>query len=719
VEKGTRLRVAETSSRLVGHGIAAIDPKVMAELGLSAGDVVELTGKGKSHAVLWTGYPEDYGRGLIRIDGYTRNNIGVGIDDTVGIAPSPAKEAQEIVLAPTEQLAIEGLEEYLPEVLENHVMTKGDSLPLNIMGKKIDFLVEGTTPPGAAIVTLKTRFRMGSTHKPLNTGVPRISYEDIGGLTKEVQKIREMIELPLRHPEIFERVGIEAPKGVLLYGPPGTGKTLLARAVANETNANFYSIGGPEIMSKFYGESEEKLRGIFKEAQENAPSIIFIDEIDSIAPKREEVSGELEKRIVSQLLSLMDGLESRGKIVVIGATNRPDALDPALRRPGRFDREIEIGIPDEKSRLEILQIQTRGMPLEPDVKLEEMARVTHGFVGADLYALAKEAAILAVRRVLPEINMEQTKIPAKTLNKIKVKMQDFQEAVRDVQPSAMREVLVQVPNVKWDDIGGLTNVKEELTEAVEWPLKYGKLFQKGDVTPPKGILLYGPPGTGKTLISKAVANESEANFISIKGPELISKWVGESEKGVREVFRKARAAAPCVVFFDELDAIAPRRSSGESDGQVTERMVSQLLTEMDGLEELKGVVVLGATNRPDIIDEALLRPGRFDRLLHISPPDKDGRIAILKIHTKKKPLAKDVDIAKLAELTEGYTGAELAAITNAASITAIRQYLKLHGKEAEADSGDFTITMRDFEDAIKDSKAQAALESGRDQQGIG
>jgi transitional endoplasmic reticulum ATPase len=709
MEKAQRLRVAETTSRLVGRGIAAIDPRVMEEVGLSAGDVIEITGKGKkSHAVLWTGYPEDYGRGLIRIDGYTRNNLGIGIDDTVSIAPAQAKEAQEVVLAPTEQLSLEGLEEYLPEVLENHVMTKGDSLPLNIMGKKIDFVVEGTTPSGAAVVTLETRFRLGTTHKPLNTGVPRITYEDLGGLTKEIQKIREMIELPLRHPEIFERVGIEAPKGVLLYGPPGTGKTLLAKAVANETNANFYSIAGPEIMGKYYGESEERLRTIFKEAQENSPSIIFIDEIDSIAPKREEVSGELEKRIVSQLLTLMDGLESRGKVVVIAATNRPDALDPALRRPGRFDREIEIGIPDEKSRLEILQIHTRGMPLESDVKLEEMARVTHGFVGADLQALAKEAAILAVRRVIPEISMDETKVPAKTLNKIKVRMQDFQDALRDVQPSAMREVLVQVPNVKWEDIGGLTSIKEELTEAVEWPLKYGKLFLKGDVKPPKGILLYGPPGTGKTLIAKAVANESEANFISVKGPELISKWVGESEKGVREIFRKARAAAPCVVFFDELDAIAPRRASGESDSQVTERVVSQLLTEIDGLEELKGVVVLGATNRQDLIDEALLRPGRFDRILRVPPPDKEGRLEILKIHTKKKPLAKDVDLVKLAEMTEGSTGAELAAIANAASIAAIKGYLKVHGKEAEEAAGDFTVTMGDFEGAIKDRKREAS-----------
>ncbi len=715
MEKSPRLRVAETSSRFVGRGIAMIDQAVMDAMDLAEGDVIEIAGKGKkSHAVLWASFPEDYGRGLIRIDGYTRNNVGVGVDDTVSIAAAEAKAAEVIVLAPTEQLSIEGLEEYFPEVLEDQVMTKGDSFPLSIMGKKIDFVVESTAPPGPAFVTLETSFRLGTTHKPLNTGVPRITYEDLGGLSKEIQKIREMIELPLRHPEIFERVGVEAPKGVLLYGPPGTGKTLLAKAVANETNANFYSVAGPEIMGKFYGESEERLRQIFKEAQGNAPSIIFIDEIDSIAPKREEVSGELEKRIVSQLLTLMDGLESRGKVVVIAATNRPDAIDPALRRPGRFDREIEIGIPDEKSRMEILQIHSRGMPMEPDVKLDEIARVAHGFVGADLQALVKEAALLAVRRVLPEISLDETKVPAKTLNKIKVRMQDLQDALREVQPSAMREILVQVPNVKWEDIGGLALVKEELSEAVEWPLKYGTLFRKGDVKPPRGILLYGPPGTGKTLIAKAVANESEANFISIKGPELISKWVGESEKGVREVFRKARAAAPCVVFFDEVDAIAPRRKSGEVDSQVTERVVSQLLTEMDGLEELKGVVVLGATNRPDIIDEALLRPGRFDKILRVPPPDKEGRLEILKIHTKRKPLATDVDLTKLADSTDGYTGAELAAVANTAAVAVIRQFVKARGTDAEADAEELTLTMKDFEEAVKETKRKAAREPARD-----
>jgi transitional endoplasmic reticulum ATPase len=571
------------------------------------------------------------------------------------------------------------------------------------MGNKIDFSVESSAPSaGALIIDRNTKFKIGAVHRPLNTGVPRVTYEDIGGLTKEVQKIREMIELPLRHPEIFERVGIEAPKGVLLYGPPGTGKTLLAKAVANETNANFYSIGGPEIMSKYYGESEENLRQVFKQAQENAPSIVFIDEIDS-APKREEVTGEVERRVVSQLLSLMDGLEARGKVVVIAATNRPDSIDPALRRPGRFDREIEIGVPDESSRLQILQIHTRGMPIEPDVNLERLARVTHGFVGADLQALAKEAAIRAVRRILPEINLEQQRIPAKTLNKIRITMADFEDALKDVQPSAMREVLVQVPDVKWEDIGGLTGVKEELAEAVEWPLKYSNLFRKGDVQPPRGILLYGPPGTGKTLIAKAVANESEANFISVKGPELLSKWVGESEKGVREVFRKARQAAPCVIFFDEIDAVAPRRGGGEADSQVTERVVSQLLTEMDGLEELNGVVVLGATNRVDIIDEALLRPGRFDRVLEVTPPTKEGRLEILKIHTRKKPLADDVSLEKLAEMTDGLTGAELAAIANTAAIQAIKEQIRTAtGKEQPGAEENLKITMKNFEDGIAD-----------------
>src|ERR687883_65034 len=719
------LRVSETNSKFVGRGVALLDPKVMEELHLSTGDVIEIRGsRKKTFVLLWSSQPDDYGRGLIRIDGYTRNNIGVGIDDRVTIQKvKDVKKAEQVILSPTEELNIVGLEEHLPELLEGRVITKGDMIPLNIMGRKIGFVITSLSPSagGASLIdSNRTEFIIGSVPKATTkggAGVPRITYEDIGGLKNEVQKVREMIELPLRHPEIFERIGIEAPKGVLLYGPPGTGKTLLAKAVANETNANFYSIGGPEIMSKFYGESEERLRETFRQAQENSPSIIFIDEIDSIAPKREEVSGDVEKRVVSQLLTLMDGIEARGKLVVIGATNRPNAIDPALRRPGRFDREIEIGIPDDEGRFDILQIHTRGMPLTDDVNLESIAKVTHGFVGADLEALSKEAAMRSLRRILPEINMEQSKIPVEVLNKIKVTRQDFEEALRDVQPSAMREVLVQKPNVNWEDVGGLQEVKEELQEAIEWPLKHADLFAQADVQPPKGLLLYGPPGTGKTMIAKAVATTSEANFISVKGPELLSKWIGESEKGVREIFRKARQAAPCIVFFDELDAVAPRRGRSEGDAHVTERVISQMLTEMDGLEDLKGVVVVGATNRPDIIDEALLRPGRFDRILEVPLPDKEARKEILRIHTKRKPLDNTVNIDKLVGLTEGYTGADIAAITNAAAMSAIKEYI-VDGKKVGSNNQDlkyksegkkkeFKISMKHFEAAIQKIKKKA------------
>lgn len=704
------LKVAETNPKFVGKGMALVDPKVMEELGLSTGDVLEVSAKNKkSFVLLWSSQPDDYDKKLIRIDGYTRNNIGVGIDDAVSVQKVRVKKAEQVILAPTEELNIVGLEEHLPELLEGRVVGKGDIIPLNIMGRRIGFAVTGTSPSdSASLIDSNTEFIIGSVPKSAGKGIPRVAYEDIGGLRNEVQKVREMIELPLRHPEIFERIGIEAPKGVLLHGPPGTGKTLLAKAVANETNANFYSIGGPEIMSKFYGESEERLREVFKEAQENAPSIIFIDEIDSIAPKREEVSGDVEKRVVSQLLTLMDGISSRGKLVVIGATNRPNAIDPALRRPGRFDREIEIGIPDEKGRLDILMIHTRGMPLTEDVDLASIARVTHGFVGADLEALSKEAAMRSLRRILPEINLEQPNIPIEILSKIKVTKQDFDEALRDVQPSAMREVLVQRPNVKWQDIGGLQKVKEELAEAIEWPLKHGELFVQADVKPPKGILLHGPPGTGKTMIAKAVAATSEANFISIKGPELISKWVGESEKGVREVFRKARQAAPCVVFFDELDAIAPRRGS-EGDAHVTERVISQMLTEMDGLEDLKGVVVIGATNRPDIIDEALLRPGRFDRILEVPPPDKEARKQIFEIHMKKKPLDSDVKLDKLVELTESMTGADIAAIVNAAAMTAIKEHVSKK-------TGKLKLSMKHFEVALDKIRTGSSKGKTRDSQ---
>ncbi len=711
------LRVAEAERKDVGRGIAVVDPMIVKRMGWTTGDVLEISGKKKAYALLWPGKPEDYGKGIIRIDGYLRNSAGVGIDDKVSVRKIEAKYAESVTLAPTEPLRIIGAEEYISQILEGRVVSKNSVVSINVMGNRIDFIVTSLSPQADAVIIAENTEIILSEEPPrvLTSSVPRVTYEDIGGLKNEIQKVREMIELPLKHPELFERLGVEAPKGVLLYGPPGTGKTLLAKAVANETNANFYSISGPEIMSKYYGESEQRLRDIFKEAQEKAPSIIFIDEIDSIAPKREETTGEVEKRVVSQLLALMDGLEPRGKVVVIGATNRPNAIDPALRRPGRFDREIEIGIPDRQGRLEILQIHTRGMPLSEDVNLEKIADRTHGFVGADLEALCKEAAMRSLRRALPQIDLQQEKIPAEILNKINVTMQDFEEALRDVHPSAMREVLVEVPNVRWSDIGGLDSVKRELQEAVEWPLKYRKLFEKTATKPPKGILLYGPPGTGKTLLAKAVANESEANFISIKGPELLSKWVGESEKGVREVFRKARQAAPCIIFFDEIDSLAPVRDAVHGDSGVTERVISQLLTEMDGLEELRDVVVIAATNRPDLIDPALLRPGRFDRIIEIPMPDRNARLEIFRIHTAKKPLAEDVSLEKLADMTDGYTGADIAAVCETASMLAIREHIEKYRdeKEANARADELRITMRHFEEAMKKIKPSSARLPGK------
>ena len=702
------LRVAEANSRDVGRRVGRVDPKVASEIGLSTGDAVEISaGKKKTTVLSWPAYQEDYGRGLIRIDGYTRSKLEVGINDNVDIKKIETNEAQKITLAPTEPLRILGAEEYLAAFLDGQLVTKGDTIPLNVMGQRIDLVVISTAPGGPVIISRNTEVTVSeetaeAVAAAREGGIPSITYEDIGGLRDEVTKVREMIELPLRHPELFRRLGVEAPKGVILHGPPGTGKTLLAKAVANETNANFYTIGGPEIMSKYYGESEERLRNVFQEAQKSAPSIIFIDELDSIAPKREEVSGEVERRIVAQLLSLMDGLKARGKVVVIGATNRVNAIDPALRRPGRFDREIEIGVPDRDGRLDILQIHTRGMPLDKDVNLDRLADISHGFVGADLYALAKEAGIRALRRILPEIDLSAESIPGETLNKIIVKMQDFIDVVNEMEPSAMREVFVEVPDVKWQDIGGLEAIKQELREAVEWPLKYQGVFAYADATPPKGILLYGPPGTGKTLMAKAAANESEANFISIKGPELLSKWVGESEKGVREIFRKARQAAPCIIFFDEIDAIAPTRGGGFGDSHVTERVISQMLTELDGLEVLTNVVVIAATNRPDIIDAALLRPGRFDRLLYVPPPDYESRKQIILIHTKKKPLGNDVNVDNLAKKMDGYTGADIAAVASAAVMLGLREHISKYKEplEAEKNTKELKIHMRHFEDAM-------------------
>lgn len=708
--KGISLKVAEAEQRDIGRKIARVDPDVIERLNITSGDALELSSLGKKTTVLsWPARSNDRGKGLIRVDGYTRNRLDVGINDHIEVKKVESKDAKSITFAPTEPLRIVGAEEYLAEYLNGQLMTKGDTIPLNVMGQRVDLVVISTNPSGPVIVNDSTKITVSeesakAVQVSKEGGVPSITYEDIGGLGDAVGRVREMIELPLRHPELFKRLGVEAPKGVLLHGPPGTGKTLLAKAVANETNTSFYTIGGPEIMSKYYGESEEKLRSIFEQAEKNAPSIIFIDEIDSIAPKREEVSGEVERRIVAQLLSLMDGMSSRGKVVVIGATNRVNAIDPALRRPGRFDREIEIGVPDRNGRLEILQVHTRGMPLAKDVNLEKIADISHGFVGADLQSLSKEAGMRALRKILPEIDLSSQSIPVETLRKIIVTMQDFMDVVKEMEPSAMREVFVEVPDVKWEDIGGLSSIKQELQEAVEWPLKYQGVFAYADAMPPKGILLYGPPGTGKTLMAKAAANESEANFISIKGPELLSKWVGESEKGVREVFRKARQAAPCIIFFDEVDAIAPRRGGGlGSDSHVTERLISQLLTELDGLEILTNVVVIAATNRPDIIDPALLRPGRFDRLLYVPLPDKNSRLQIIKIHTKKKPLAEDINMDDLVGHTEGYTGADIASLASAAVMLALREHVAKYKdpKEAVSHQQELKIHMKHFEDAMK------------------
>jgi len=669
-----QLKVASATRRDAGRGIVRIDPRTMAKIGISTGDIVEIEGGKKTAAIVWPSYQEDEGLDIIRMDGVTRSNAKVGIGDTVTVRKAEAKKAEKIVLAPTQPIRFdETFEEYVKQYLVGRPMVRGDNIVIGVLGQPLQFLVVNTQPTGIVMVNPSTTISLQEKPVKQLEAVPTVTYEDIGGLGHAIQKIREMVELPLKHPEVFKRLGIEPPKGVLLYGPPGCGKTLLAKAVANETNANFKLINGPEIMSKFYGQSEERLREIFREASENAPSIIFIDEIDAIAPKREETTGEVERRIVSQLLALMDGLQSRGQVIVIAATNRPNAIDPALRRPGRFDREIEIGVPDKNGRLEILQIHTRGMPLAKDVNLEEIADITHGFVGADLAALCREAAMRTLRRFLPQIDLEKETIPTEVLQKMEVTKEDFMEALKEVQPSAMREVLIETPNVCWDDIGGLENVKQALKEAVEWPLKHPEVFKRMGITPPKGVLLTGPPGTGKTLLAKAVATESEANFISVKGPEILSKWVGESEKAIRDIFRRARTVAPAIIFFDEIDAVAPRKDMGYGDSRVTERVISQLLTEMDGLENLRGVVVIAATNRPDLLDPALLRPGRFDRILEVPVPDKNARLQIFRIHTRNMPLAEDVNLEKLAEITEGYVGADIEALCREAALTALRE----------------------------------------------
>lgn len=693
------LKVAEAlSQRDIGQGIARLDPKTMSDLGINERDLIEITGDKKTAAIALPSQT-DIGLGVIRIDGLVRKNSGATIGGEVTIKKAQVIEAKKVVLAPTENnIRVQG---DVRGLFQGKAMVQGDIIGSQIrtrptsmgMGfdsifsdlmdfspmKEIKFAVVSTKPAGIVVVGPNTEVELHESPVDVSniegvTNLVDVSYEDIGGLKDEVKKVREMIEIPLKRPELFDKLGIAPPKGVLMHGPPGTGKTLLAKAVASESDAHFIAINGPEIMSKYVGGSEENLREYFEEAEENAPSIIFIDELDAIAPKREDTQGETERRTVAQLLTLMDGLKSRGQVVVIGATNRPDSLDQALRRPGRFDREIEIGVPDSEEREEILEIHTRNMPLAEDVDLHKLASTTHGFVGADLESLCKEAAMRVVRRIIPEIKNDE-EIPEEVLKKIVVTNDDFKSALKEIQPSALREVLVQVPNVKWDDVGGLDDVKQELKEAVEWPLKHPEKFEKFGVRPPKGTLLYGVPGTGKTLLAKAVASESEANFISIKGPELLSKWVGESEQGVREVFRKAKQTAPTVIFFDEIDSIASTRSANDSDSGVTKRVVNQLLTEMDGLEELEDVAIIAATNRPDILDAGLMRPGRFDRHIKVDLPNEDARLSIFKVHTECMPLADDVSLEKLAKQTDGYVGADIEAVCREAAMLTLRNNL--------------------------------------------
>ncbi len=686
-----QLKVGDARQRDVGRGIARINQKTMQKLGISAGDVIEILGKRNTAAIAWPAYSEDQDKEIIRIDGFSRKNSGVAINEYVTVRPGKVKNATSVVLAPIDMRL--NVDQDFTNFVKNRLMERtfveGDTTLVMMLGHAIPFTVTKTRPHGIVRMTYETNLQILAEPAPETKGMPRTTYEDIGGLHEEIQRIREMVELPMRHPELFQRLGIRPPQGVLLHGPPGCGKTLLARAVANESEANFFPVNGPEIMNKFYGGSEQNVRDIFQQAQKNLPSIIFIDELDAIAPKRGEVTGEVERRVVAQLLASMDGLTGRQNVIVIGATNRPDALDPALRRPGRFDREIEIGVPDKKGRHEILQIHTRGMPLAKDVDLKKVEDMTHGYTGADLAGLCRETAMKALRRYLPEINVEEERVPPSVLEKMEIKMEDFLNAYKEITPTAMREVYIEVPTVKWTDVGGLESVKEELREAVEWPLKNPQVFKRMGIRPPKGILLFGPPGCGKTLLARAVATESEANFITIKGPEVFSKWVGESEKAIREVFRKARMASPAAIFFDEFDSLVPRRGLGYADSGVTARVISQLLTEMDGIVTLEDVVVIAATNRPDIVDPAILRPGRFDRLIYVPDPDEKARLEILQIYTKEMPLTKDVDLAQLTSMTKNYSGADIDAVCREAGLNALRT--DINAKE---------VSFADFKEAL-------------------
>ncbi len=694
MQKDLTLKVAEAFSKDVGRGLARIDPADMKLLDADVGDIIEITGKRTTVAKLMPTFSGDRGKGIIQIDGIIRGNAQVGVGDKAGIRKTSAAAAASITISSTRSSRRDI--RYMGRLLEGLPVVKGDAVRISFFGTRYqEYTIVDTRPEGAVLVHPKTSIQLGKAEDVAKPGM-KISYEDVGGLGKELKKIREMIELPLKYPELFERLGIDPPKGILLLGPPGTGKTLIARAVANETSAYFMHVNGPEIMHKFYGESEGKLREVFAQASNNAPSILFIDEIDVIAPKREKILGDVEKRVVGQLLALMDGLKSRGQVVVIGATNIPNALDPALRRPGRFDREISIGIPDRNSRLEIINIHTRGMPLEENVDISHLADVTHGYVGADLAALCREAAMNAIRKIMPEIDLESAAISPEILLDLKVSMDDFIQALSEIVPSTTREVFVEVPNVSWGDIGGLENIKYELRKTIEWPLKYASLFNHARVKPPRGILLYGQPGTGKTMIAKAVASESNANFISVKGPELLSKWVGESESGIREIFKKARQAAPCVIFFDEIDAIAPRRGKA-GDTQVIERVVSQMLTEMDGIEDLRGVTVLAATNRLDMIDPALLRPGRFDMVMEVPLPGESELLEIFKVHTRQKPMGRDINPAALIKRMGGFTGADVASACREAAVMAIEEYI---GNKGDLEKPDFIIKQKHFVKAI-------------------
>ena len=672
-EDSVRLKVAAAMPKDQGRGIVRLNSDVRNHLGIRSGDYVLLKGAKETVAVAWPSLKEDEVLDMVRMDGLIRNNAGARLGEMVEISKTTVPEATKVVLAPGQPVRFQqGFENYVKQQIINKPITRGDVILISSIGQGLQFTATTVSPSKHVRITPATVVEvLTKPTKPEDVTIPDVTYEDIGGLGKELTKIREMVELPMKSPELFKRLGITPPKGVLLMGPPGTGKTLIAKAVANESGANFKVINGPEIMSKFYGESEQKLRETFEDAEKNAPAIIFIDELDSIAPKRADVTGEVERRVVAQLLALMDGLAARGQVIVIGASNRADDIDEALRRPGRFDREIVIGVPDKQGRLEILQIHTRSMPLEEDLDLERLSAVTHGFVGADLNALAREAAMQALRRVLPHIDPETGDIPADVLNNLFVTQADFDMALSEVSPSALREVFVEKPNVRWDDVGGLAKVKMQLREAVEAPLNHPEVFEEMGIRTPKGVLLFGPPGTGKTLLAKAVATESEANFISVRGPEIFNKYVGESEKAVREIFKKARQVAPCVLFFDEIDAILASRGQRDDTG-VSQRIVNQFLAELDGMQTLQNVLVIGATNRADILDPAVLRPGRFDGIVFVPPPDTDARLEILRVHTREMPLAEDVSIEKLADETEGFSGADIEGLVREAAMAAVR-----------------------------------------------